>query len=305
VKEKLEYLGIPDFAENMFPFTEEVSAVIDKEAFSHSHLVQPDLFLRIRPGNEQEVRQKLSLAGMTFREISRNCLALSNSTQIEEAIELNKEAVVQDLSSQRVGEFFTIVHGDTHHDGIHVWDCCAGSGGKSIMAFDLDPSIYLTVSDKRESILVNLKKRFHEAGIKKFRSMLIDLEDFHLPGKSFSSAEVSIPGSPFDLVMADVPCTGSGVWGRTPEHLVYFAGNKIGYYSQLQKHIVSGIIQHIKPGGFLLYSTCSVYTAENEAIIEYLTQNTSLQLIKSEYLEGYQKKADTLFAGLLQKPLLS
>jgi 16S rRNA (cytosine967-C5)-methyltransferase len=111
-----------------------------------------------------------------------------------------------------------------------------------------------------------------------------------------------IPG-PFDLVICDVPCTGSGTWGRTPEQLFYFNPAEIAQYAALQKKILSGVIPQLKAGAYLLYSTCSVFTKENEEAAGFLKQQFHLRLVKMELLEGYHRKADTMFAALLQKPL--
>lgn len=181
---------------------------------------------------------------------------------------------------------------------LKLWDCCAGSGGKSIMAYDHNPSIELAVSDVRKSILANLESRFKTAGIRKYKSFKADLA--HSP--------LSIPhpiaiGSSFDFIIADVPCSGSGTWGRTPEQLSFFDKKEIESYSRLQKRIVDNIVPHLDPGGHLLYITCSVFKKENEEVVEYIKQKFHLEVKKMELLKGYEIKADSMFAALLQKPL--
>ena len=74
-------------------------------------------------------------------------------------------------------------------------------------------------------------------------------------------------------------------------------------YSALQKAIVSNVINCLKPGGALLYITCSVFAKENEEIVNHLTGKYNLQLDKMELLKGYELKADTMFTALLRKPL--
>ena len=151
INEKLLLLSLRDSIENIFPFDDELSDNIEKETFIISHLQQPDVFLRLRPGKGDAVKTKLKSAGINFEIISNSCLALANSSKADTVIELNKEAVVQDYTSQRVGEFLQSSIFNLIPIGIGtkiaVWDCCAGSGGKSMMLHDLYPNIDLTVSD--------------------------------------------------------------------------------------------------------------------------------------------------------------
>ena len=282
----------------VFPWDDELSIGIVYEEFCESFFKQPDLFLRLRPGKGKKVIEKLGTAGISFRQISDNCLSLSNSSKIDDVIELNKEAVVQDYNSQSVGEFLLPVRRGRQTDGaIKLWDCCAASGGKSIMAKDILGDIDLTVSDIRESILVNLKKRFAEAGISIYKSFVKDLT------KDTSKALPLGSGEGFNLIICDAPCTGSGTWSRTPEQLYYFDKKEIGKYSSLQKQIVYNTISSLQPGGYFLYITCSVFKKENEEVVDFIKKNSGVETIRTEVLKGYDKKADTMFAALLQKPL--
>ena len=174
-----------------------------------------------------------------------------------------------------------------------VWDCCAASGGKSILANDVLGDIQLTVSDVRENILFNLKKRFVAAGINNYKSFIADLTNPKQP----------VSAESFDLIIADVPCSGSGTWSRTPEQLYYFEPAKIDEYAKLQKAILKNVINALKPGGYFLYITCSVFKKENEHAIDFLQENFNLKTLKMELLKGYELKADSMFAALLQKQL--
>lgn len=290
VEDKCSILNVQCSTLNLFSFTEDLSEGIETGQFALSHLEQPDLFLRLRPGKEISVKQKLQKAGINFDQITNACIALSNSSRIDDIIKLNSEAVVQDYSSQQVGEFLLL---PVANRPLPVWDCCAASGGKSIMLYDLDPTIDLTVSDIRESILANLHKRFNEAGIKKYQSFIMDLTKPILKFKRPA----------FNLIICDAPCSGSGTWGRTPEQLSYFEENKIDHYASLQKKIVSNVIPHLKPGGYFLYITCSVFKKENEEVAELIKNDFGFSIARMEVLKGYARKADTMFAALLQKPL--
>ncbi len=293
VDAKLSVVNYPYDPEQGFPFTEALSNEIDTNAFALSHLIQPDLYLRMRPGQQEKLMSKLQAAGISFAQVNDTCIAVPNSTKVEEVIVLNKEAVVQDYSSQRVGEFLDSARNSFPNPStpLRVWDCCAASGGKAMMVYDLMPNIELTVSDIRNSILTNLQARFEEAGIKKYNSFVADLSD-----ASFVSHH-----SLYDLIITDVPCSGSGTWGRTPEQLHFFNAKKIEEYASLQKKIVTNIIPYIKKDGFLLYITCSVFEKENEGVVHFIKENAEMKLIEMKLLKGYDVKADTMFAALFKK----
>jgi len=142
---KIEKSGFPFFVSEIFPWKSEISEAIHYDKFCASFLIQPDLFLRTRPGYEIKVQEKLKAAGINFYNQGSNCLELSNSSKVDTVIALNKEAVVQDLNSQKVGELFNLVRPGRSDQVENVWDCCAASGGKSLMLYDLFPGINLTV----------------------------------------------------------------------------------------------------------------------------------------------------------------
>lgn len=276
----------------IFPWHHLLSEGVDKEAFANSFLTQPDLFLRVRPGKKGIVQDKLDESGIKYNTYEDACIALPNSTKIDALLEINKDAVVQDKSSQRTGPFLkqAVAQQQINPESGRpsVWDCCAASGGKAIMAHDLIKNIELTVSDIRSSIIQNLRVRFNEAGIAEYKSFVADLTD--------NSAE--IPTDRYDVIIADVPCSGSGTWARTPEQLFFFKEDRLDYYNKLQKKILSRVIPFMNPGGALLYITCSVFAKENEEVVNFVIDNHGLKLVKTELLTGYKEKADTLFASL-------
>lgn len=277
--------------EKIFPFKEELSKEINFESFNLSFLEQPKLFIRIRPGKENAVFDKLKNANISFEKMNKSCLSFSNTTKITEVLNINKEAVIQDFNSQKT---FDILKEEIQPrvSDFSVWDCCAASGGKSILILDLLKNIELTASDTRKNILQNLQLRFAKAGIKKYSSFTADLSI------SMSLNQIE---TPFDLIIADVPCSGSGTWARTPEQLLYFDKKQILKYAELQQKIVLNAAKYLKDGGCLLYITCSVFKKENEENVNFIQHETSLELVKSEYLKGYEMQADTLFAALFKK----
>jgi 16S rRNA (cytosine967-C5)-methyltransferase len=283
VESKLELAGLHFTPEKLFPAAAQISSLVDQRSFALSHFIQPDLFLRLRPGKEIQVKESLANAGVSFKEVSSTCLALPNASKLDDIVAVNRDVVIQDLSSQRV----TVLLDDvTAFSPGKVWDCCAASGGKSLLIYDRFPGIQLTVSDVRENILANLAKRFREAGITQYKGFVADLSK---PVKTDAL---------YDLVMTDVPCTGSGTWGRTPEQLLFFTEQKIGEYARRQRQIILNTWKHLRPGGYFLYITCSVYKQENEEAVAFAIANTKLKLISSSLFQGYEQRADTLFAAL-------
>jgi 16S rRNA (cytosine967-C5)-methyltransferase len=291
LQQKIEMVKDFFLLEKLFPFKNELSDEISFHQFSLSFLIQPKLFFRIRPGFQKQVFDKLKTAEISFEKINENCLAFSNAEKISDVVDVDKEAVIQDFNSQHTLNLLTS-HVAHQTSNISVWDCCAASGGKSILAFDLLKSIQLTVTDTRKSILENLRKRFAKAGIKKYDSFVADVS-----ASSFAFEKK------FDLIIADVPCSGSGTWSRTPEQLIFFNEKKIQGYSILQKKIVSNVVKSLNDEAYLLYITCSVFEKENEENINFFKEKLGLEFIESNYFKGYEMQADTLFAALLRKKI--
>ena len=289
LNEKIEFVKREFDPTKTFPFVTKLSSAISVDKFSCSFLIQPKLFIRNRPGSREKVAGKLKLSGILFEKVSDDCFAFKNNEKVSDVLDIDKECVIQDYNSQRIAEFLKVANDKLRLPVIAIWDCCAASGGKSILAFDFFERIKLTVSDNRKSILENLFKRFKKAGLKNYDSFIADLTS-PVPLKKF-----------FDLIIADVPCSGSGTWARTPEWLTFFNRNEINRYSLLQKKIIENTIPGLKPGGYYLYVTCSVFIKENEENVEFIQENFSLKLIKMEYLKGYEMQADTLFAALFTK----
>ena len=288
--EKIEIAGFTP--ENVFPWAEELSNGIDAELFRYSFFYQPDLFLRIRPGNKDSVIKKLQEAGLQFELMDDDCVALPNSTKIDALLQIDKEVIVQDYNSQRILNFLKDKESGIQYP-ISVWDCCAASGGKSILAYDiLNGEIELTVSDIRESILSNLKTRFETAGISNYKSFIADL----------TIADCELPIANCQLILCDAPCTGSGTWSRTPEQLYYLKRKTIDVYVAMQQKIVSNVIPHLQQGGTFIYITCSVFKNENEDMVNFIKEKFHLQLLQMELLKGYDKKADSMFVAVFKKP---
>jgi 16S rRNA (cytosine967-C5)-methyltransferase len=285
--EKTEHLSAKKEIGEIFPFGDQVSKEIELQTFNLSFLIQPDLYLRARPGKKDKVLQQLQNAGVQFTLLNNECIQLSNQSKVDELLGIDEDVIIQDYNSQRTIELFANYKLQTTNYKLSVWDCCAASGGKSILFHDHFLNAQLTVSDVRESILINLQKRFKRAGIKNYDRFLADIST---PGFTIQRK--------FDLVICDAPCSGSGTWSRTPEQLLFFKKEKIDHYANLQRQIALNASKAVKKNGYFLYITCSVFEKENEEVVNFIEKSSQLQLKSAEYLKGYDKKADTLFAAL-------
>lgn len=271
-----------------FPLQEAISKEIDIPEFIQSHTIQPLLFIRIRPWQKEKVVAALQAAAIEYTEVNEDCFAFSNTTSLQNVLALNKEAVIQDLNSQALAKLLSHVP-TSMETPIQVWDACAASGGKTILMFDTMENIRMHVSDVRESILFNADKRLQEAGIRPASVQVIDLtHPFEIK-------------KPFDFVFADLPCSGSGTWGRTPEQIAFFKKENLNSYTQLQSKIIENILPTVKLEGHLLIATCSVYAAENEAHVEAILAQGQFELIEQRYFKGYTQQADTLFGAILKR----
>ena len=290
IEEKLDRLSDDhgDLLQNAFPYGDLLSTVLDKQRWPLSLWEQPSLFIRLRPGREQQVRSALQEQGIFFEPIGAQALSLPATTSLNSWPGLNRDFVIQDLSSQRIASMLTALPGSATQK---VWDCCAGSGGKSILAIDTLGPVVLTMSDKRKTILQQLQHRLSQAEITDYRSFELDLTKL-LP---------SYFDDTFSLVWADVPCSGSGTWSRTPEQLYFFEPSSIDTFQQLQRSILRNALTRLQPGGYLLYSTCSVFVQENEAQVTWLEQEMGLRCVQQQLFDGSTQQADTLYAALLQR----
>jgi 16S rRNA (cytosine967-C5)-methyltransferase len=267
---------------DVFSFNDSLSEGIVPVDFHESYFTQPDLFLRIKTGHIDQFSAVLEQHSIDFTQLTETTLALPNGTKLEQIFADQKDYQVQDLSSQKTGIFFEPSAWE------YWWDCCAASGGKSLLLHDLEPKVQLLVSDVREDSLNNLSERFEEAGIKKYQKKVLDL---------LQNNDPDLHHYEFDGIILDAPCSGSGTWGRTPEMLHYFDQHKITYFSKLQKTIAGNIVKYLKEGKPLIYITCSVFKAENEEVVTWIEENLPLKLERSEVIKGYSDGADTMFAA--------
>lgn len=270
--------------DKIFPHGRHLSDSISKAEFIHSFLKQPKVWIRVRQPFMAEVEKELNEKEMPFEKdpVTPDAWSLRNSTSLDQLNSYKKGYFeIQDLSSQQTIRLIKPEAGETW------WDACAGSGGKSLMMAAYEPALNLICTDSRETILKNLEERFRKAGITNYSTKAVDLSS----GKKTRLKVVP------DGIVADVPCSGSGTWGRTPEWLNFFDSRSIEKFSQLQRNIVSDIVHTLPENKPFVYITCSVFKEENEDNTAWIAGNLPLKIQTQLYIEGASKGADTMFVA--------
>ncbi len=138
-----------------------------------------------------------------------------------------------------------------------VWDCCAAPGGKTlVMAARLGGRADLLATD---------------VSGKRVAAMQARLREFGYAGEVKTAAldATKLPESAglFDLILCDVPCSGTGTLGRNPEIRLFLKPEELVRQAARQRTIVEAALTRLAPGGRLVYSTCSLEPEENEAVV--------------------------------------
>ena len=131
--------------------------------------------------------------------------------------------------------------------------------------------------------------RFRIAGIQRYAVSEEDLTVTH------NRKNAGMAGG--DLVIADVPCSGSGTWSRTPWEMAMFDVADLTGYQQLQRSIISNALPRVAPGGHFIYITCSVYRAENEANRDFILSQGGFRLLDAALIRGYDIRADNMYVA--------
>lgn len=183
---------------------------------------------------------------------------------------------VQDAGSQCIAPFLQV------EPGMRVIDACAGTGGKSLHLATLMKNKGRLISmDVAEWKLEEFKMRARRAGVHNFETKVIE-----------SAKTIKRHHNSADRLLLDVPCSGLGVLKRNPDAKWKLKPDYINRLLVVQQQILSDYAWMIKPGGMLVYSTCSVLPSENaNQVTTFLSKN-------SDYFELVEEKSLLPSAGL-------
>lgn len=177
---------------------------------------------------------------------------------------------VQDAGSQRIGAFLEV------KPGMRVVDACAGGGGKTLhLAALMQNKGRIIAMDTEARKLDELKKRARRAGASDtIETRVID-----------SSKVIKRLENSADRLLLDVPCSGLGVLKRNPDAKWKLSVEFVEKVKTLQQEILQNYTSMVKPGGILVYSTCSVLPSENEKQVDtFLASHPTFERLEKETL---------------------
>ena len=192
---------------------------------------------------------------------------------------------VQDAGSQAVSPFLRIA------PGMRVIDACAGAGGKTLhLAALMKNKGRIIAMDTEQWKLDELQKRARRAGVSNMEAKVIE-----------SGKTIKRQANTADRLLLDVPCSGMGVLKRNPDAKWKLSLEFIDKVRELQQHIIRDYCDMLKPGGLMVYSTCSILPSENEnQVRQFLSENKGFELLEEKHIypsEGF----DGFYMALIKK----
>jgi 16S rRNA (cytosine967-C5)-methyltransferase len=195
---------------------------------------------------------------------------------------------VQDASSQLVAEFLDV------KPGMKVVDTCAGAGGKTLhLASLMENKGLLIAMDIYESKLKKLKVRARRNGVHNFDMRVID-----------STKPIKKLHSKADRVLIDAPCSGLGVLRRNPDAKWKLEPEFLDRIRGVQADVLQQYSKIVKPGGKLVYATCSVLPSENQdQVNNFLASEIGKEFtfVEDKKIFAHESGYDGFYMALLER----
>lgn len=205
------------------------------------------------------------------------------------------ECAVQDLAAQSAGQIMMqLLRGNTYEQGaLRILDACAAPGGKlfhlkeTLTAAGLKHQLYaLDNKAKRLDDIALIGERlghrthFHQPTLISTERQEMIAEDSVVLGCA-DAGKSPIPfAESFDAILIDAPCSGSGTIRRNPDIRLLLTPDTLQQLPLQQHRLLQNLWQHVKPGGNLVYATCSVFAEENDQVIHsFLVKNKDAQVV--------------------------
>lgn len=241
------------------------------------------VFLRVNQSkaNVSDATKELKADGIKVRPVSgvKNALqVIENERRVSSSKAYTSGLVeLQDPSSQTAIEALGLT------DAERVLDYCAGGGGKALAMAATGAQV--TAHDIDPKRMKDIKPRAARAGVQ------IELCD--LAGLKRTPA--------FDLVFCDAPCSGSGTWRRTPEAKWNLTAERLEELTRMQMDVLRSGSGFVEKGGRLVYATCSIFEAENKAIVSNFLSDREDFTVLEQSLMAPSETCDGFFFTVLKR----
>ena len=273
----------------------------DQIALAARH--RPPMTLRVNRLNSTRDEYLQSLAevdiGATSCPVSEDGIVLNRPVDVALLPGFGEGvASVQDSAAQLVAQLMAPQPGE------RILDACSAPGGKACHLLERQPALQeLVALDISESRLQRVIEN----------SARLDLKLTPLVADASKLPETLL-AKPFDAILADVPCSATGVIRRNPDIKILREPDDIAAFASQQLAILEGLWSALKPGGRLLYVTCSLLAAENDDVIEAFVSTNNAQTLATEFDTGvarrhgwqslpHRRGGDGLYFAMLLKPV--
>lgn len=230
--------------------------------------------LRVNMADRSSVKKRLQSEGLFFTETPLSPLGLRS----EERVNLNNCTAYQEglIEVQDEASQLAAILSDISPDH-KVIDYCAGAGGKSLA---------IAALNHNEGTIQAHDVNWHRMDVIKERAARLGIRNIQLLSQ--------IEDTDYDCFLIDAPCSGSGTWRRSPDAKFRLTPHKLQELNQIQAEILEKAYKHTKPGGRIIYITCSVLAEENENIVqEFAAKHSGISFADHQQL--WLKKIETPF----------
>jgi 16S rRNA (cytosine967-C5)-methyltransferase len=243
----------------------EISRQWPEQALSvfHNSNQRPPMTLRVNltRNSREQYLESLAQAGVgaTAGDLTDSALYLDNPAPVTDLPGFAEGLVsVQDEASQLVPNLLRL------EPGQHVLDACAAPGGKSSHMLESEGSLTrLTSIDISQSKLDRIRENLERLGL-----------ESNLVAADAGELEVWWDGTHFDRILLDAPCSATGVIRRHPDIKLLRRPDQVKSLAKIQSSLLTKLWTCLKPGGLLLYTTCSLLRQENEETIRRFLDST-------------------------------